>query len=336
MESVSLPFDFTSGTLSRPLRLFQILQKPSALRSPADLLDLTATLISTPLLRPFQHSDQLESLARAFCLQVLGRGETVYEAGDKSECFYIVIEGTVEIRKEGNMRVVMAGGDFGEPGEVDTRVETAVVKEAVRLMALPLTTYESMQRIFVRRQSEAIRVFLTSLEIFETLPKEQLDTLVAGAKIRTFTDMTFIVSQGQSVGGIYYIIAGGVRVMRNILLSDGRQETIGIDRLEAGDAIGDLAAITRQPVQYSALAQGKVNCLLLEKALLLELDKEHWHQLQVAAKPYPPDAQLQALHTQQQRWEQYKSSLVHDIKASKQLRISHTLDGYRSLTKPSK
>jgi CRP-like cAMP-binding protein len=154
--------------------------------------------------------------------------------------------------------------------------------------------------------------------------------------MRTFTDMTFIVSQGQAVGGIYFITAGDVRVMRNIMLSDGRQETIGIDRLEVGDAIGDLAAITRQPIQYSALAQGRVDCLYLEKVLLLEIDKEHWHRLQVAAKPYPPDSQLQALHTQQQRWEQYKSSLVFDIKASKQLRISHTLDGYRSLSKPSK
>lgn len=331
MESASLPFDFTSGTLSRPLRLFHILQKPSALRTPADLLDLTATLASIPLLHPFQASGQLESLAREFYLLVLGKGEVVYETGDQADCFYIVIEGSVEVGSGATVRVVRAGGDFGAPGLSSAREETAMVKEAVRLMALPLTIYESVLQAFVKRQSERLRVFLVSVEAFETLPREQLEALVAGANLRTYTDKTFVVTQGQVVGGIFYILHGSVKVIRNITISASKSKAIGLDELEVGDAIGDLATIARQPMQYSALAQGRVDCLYLEKALLQGLDKEHWHRLQVSAKPYPPDSELLALHAQQQSWVQHKTSLVLDLKNSQRLRVSQTLEGYRSL-----
>jgi len=296
-------------------------------------LDLTTTLASIPLLHPFQASDQLESLAREFYLLVVGKGETVYEVGDQAVCFYIVIEGSVEVRSEATVRVVRAGGDFGAPGQSSVRAETATVKETVRLMALPLTTYESVLQAFVKRQNQSLRVFLASVEAFEMLPRDQLEALVVGAQLRTYTDRTFIVGQGQMVGGISYILYGSVKAIRNIAITANRSETIGIDDLEVGDAVGDLALVTRQPMQYSALSQGRVDCLYLEKALLQGLNKEHWHHLQLTAKPYPPDAALLALHLQQQRWTQHKTSLVLDLKNSQQLRVSRTLEGYRSLPK---
>lgn len=320
MESASLPFDFTSGTLSRSLRLFSVLQKAHSQRSAVDLLDITTVLSSVPLLRSFQSAELLESLAREFDLEVGKKGECVYAAGDEAACFYIVVEGAVELRTDTDVRVVRAGGDFGQTAEGQVRQETALVKENVKLMALPLSTYEGVLKTFESQQNQSKRLFLRSTEAFEDLSDGEMDQLADNGHLRSFADLSVIVAQGQFLGGIHYITSGEVKLVRTLT---GR-ESIVIDRLEVGDAIGDLAALTRQPVQYTALAQGRVDCLYLEKSVLLELEKEHWHRLQVLAKPYPPDSQLQAAYAQHVRWEQYKSSLVLDVKAQQLKRSLHS------------
>jgi CRP-like cAMP-binding protein/predicted MFS family arabinose efflux permease len=81
----------------------------------------------------------IEELARGVATLSLDRGETLFCEGDEDDCYYVVLDGELEIQAGGKRRRVLAPGDyFGEIAVLHrvARTTSAVARTHVRVVAV--------------------------------------------------------------------------------------------------------------------------------------------------------------------------------------------------------
>ena len=106
---------------------------------------------------------QIWEILRACIWQEANEGEEIIIEGDIDDSFYIIIAGTVEVRKEGHKVGLLQQGDcFGEMGylEKTQRSATIVAKERMQLMKLNATLID---QVSVECQLHFSKVFLRTL-----------------------------------------------------------------------------------------------------------------------------------------------------------------------------
>lgn len=95
--------------------------------------------------------------------QEAGKGEEIIIEGELDDCFYIIISGAVEVRKEGRKIGTLYGGDcFGEMGylEKTQRSASIIALESMQLMKVNATLIE---QVSVDCQLRFSKVFLRTL-----------------------------------------------------------------------------------------------------------------------------------------------------------------------------
>jgi CRP-like cAMP-binding protein len=95
---------------------------------------------------------------------------------------------------------------------------------------------------------------LAHVALFDGLEPSSLRPLADAASETDFADGDALVIQGQVGTGLFVIVSGAVRVVMH-----GEDVT----RLGAGDYLGELAVIDREPRSASAFAVGPTTCLAL-------------------------------------------------------------------------
>lgn len=115
----------------------------------------------------------------------------------------------------------------------------------------------------VRTLSAMERVlFLRDVPLFADLPPADLKHVADVAEERAFADGDAIAVEGEPGDDMYVIVAGTVRVLHQVP-GVGEHE---LARRSTGDAIGEMAVITREPRIASLVAEGEVRTLRIGRA----------------------------------------------------------------------
>jgi CRP-like cAMP-binding protein len=115
--------------------------------------------------------------------------------------------------------------------------------------------------------SMAIELVLESLcrlPLFAGLSPQQITEIGRGAQRRAFCEGEVIAEAGTPADGAYLILSGQAVCKTS---SDPRGRT---GRLEPGSLVGELAMFVEHEYGTTVVAQGWVDCLMLERATLCE------------------------------------------------------------------
>jgi CRP/FNR family cyclic AMP-dependent transcriptional regulator len=102
---------------------------------------------------------------------------------------------------------------------------------------------------------------LESNELGKFLTQDELDVLIKYSQIREFSPGTAILKQGKETQDIYMIIEGQVNVMARVM----GQGITKMETLGPGNFIGEISFVEKVPGSTSAIANSKVNCLVINK-----------------------------------------------------------------------
>jgi CRP-like cAMP-binding protein len=123
---------------------------------------------------------------------------------------------------------------------------------------------------------------LKKVQLLQGLSQERLELLAARCSWRRVEPGQVIVARNSADRDVHFVVSGRVRVTS--FSAGGRQVTFRDE--EAGDMIGDLAAIDGQPRSADVLA--------LEDVLVASLSPEHFREL-IATEPLVQERVLQRL-----------------------------------------
>jgi len=102
---------------------------------------------------------------------------------------------------------------------------------------------------------------LRSLELFDNYPEERLRSLSAYLEPLSFADAAEIFGEGTIGDGLYFVLAGRVRVTKK--LGGGGQKDLA--SLGAGDCFGEMALLDAVARSAGAYASGAVEVLRLKR-----------------------------------------------------------------------
>lgn len=120
-------------------------------------------------------------------------------------------------------------------------------------------------------EQDAIRQLLSGVDLFQSLSTEELDRLVAGAKLQMFAHGENLCRQGEP-GDSFYVIRCG-RVAVSVNGSGGQSVTVA--HLSNGAFFGEMSLLTGEPRSGTVCAESDVEVLCVSKhdfAGLLQAD----------------------------------------------------------------
>lgn len=128
----------------------------------------------------------------------------------------------------------------------------------------------------VKNMDDLLKVFeLRSIALFRDLPGEILLSIAAETKIVTFDEGDIIFNENDLGGGLYAIISGKVKIVRQGKL---------LTTLHTHDFFGELSLIDDAPRTASAIAKSDCSLLLLEKSTFDRITDDHPEVLRVVSK----------------------------------------------------
>jgi CRP/FNR family cyclic AMP-dependent transcriptional regulator len=101
---------------------------------------------------------------------------------------------------------------------------------------------------------------LSRVDLFSTLDKKDLTTLVKSCQDRSYSAGSTIISQGDTGVGLYVILSGNVRISKT-QDPDHAEEDLGT--LGAGHVIGEMSLLDDLPRSATVTAVDDVTALLL-------------------------------------------------------------------------
>ena len=101
--------------------------------------------------------------------------------------------------------------------------------------------------------------------------------------------------------------------------------------LDAGEYFADYAAITDEPMAYTAITDSPTEFLLLEAKHMFNIDPDIMAKIKATTKVYPSDQEFRKMYIRDKQWNNYKKTLVENILNEKALK-RNSKNPYRSAT----
>ena len=208
-------------------------------------------------------------LAEAGRLLEVAAGDVVYKAGESGEAFFVVAEGSIELRavrrgddRETELRRAAAGEAFGEEATIGAlRRATAVARDRAKVAEIPVHIFrraaersgkaevaDKLERILRR---SATRDLLSTLALTRDLGADEQDLLLDAVTYKKLERGQAAYRQGDVATEVWLVADGMIQM-----------QTEEGDRLHVraylarGDFFGDVEVIERMPRAASAVASG--------------------------------------------------------------------------------
>lgn len=103
---------------------------------------------------------------------------------------------------------------------------------------------------------------------------------------------------------------------------EGRVESklLEIDELVTGDCFGDQAIFKKEPMGFSVVSIIPMEMFVLDEHDFLQLDKKVIAEFRGFNKPYPSDMELRKALFEMKQWQDFKKSMVTNVRAEKKNR----------------
>ena len=199
---------------------------------------------------------ELEQFGERFQLVHYTLGQTVVNAGDEADAFYVVYSGrarviaTNNVGDEVTVGTLTRGNSFGEQGLLTRSPRNFTIRAAsdLALLRLDKQDFESLlghqpglREYFDSYISEiSIRNFLKLCTAFAPLSPQEIRDLLNSMEIKDYGAKERIIREGDSGDAFYLLRSGRAEVIRE---SDANKV---LNRLKAGDSFGELALLTGQ------------------------------------------------------------------------------------------
>lgn len=119
--------------------------------------------------------------------------------------------------------------------------------------------------------SEKIAAFFKKGSLFGNLTEEELNQLAQIVRERKFDRNQVIFYEGDLGGSLYVIVSGTVKIV--IMADDGREHILGL--LDEGNFFGEISLIDGEPRSATAIAQDKVNIVMISREDFVRLLREN-------------------------------------------------------------
>lgn len=119
--------------------------------------------------------------------------------------------------------------------------------------------------------TEKLTAFFKDGSLFSNLSDEEMTQLAQIARERRFDRNQIIFYEGDLGGSLYIIVSGTVKIV--IMADDGREHILGL--LHDGDFFGEISLIDGEPRSATAIAQEKVNIVMISRDDFVRLLREN-------------------------------------------------------------
>jgi ATP-binding cassette subfamily B protein len=217
-------------------------------------------------------------------------GETVFEAGDHADAYYVVTAGSARVLVVGDdgsevsLNRLEPGDPFGEAALLEGTPRTATVRASSQLTVARLDG--GVFRAVVDRHPEIrmafagaararrINDFLRVHSAFAVLSVDATLDLIEHLQELELEDREEAVRQGEAGDAMFLVQAGRLGVWRTE--SDG--ELVRLRTLHSGDFFGELALLNGDLRSATVRAEGVVR--------LLRLDEQQFHRMMALYEPF--------------------------------------------------
>jgi CRP-like cAMP-binding protein len=103
---------------------------------------------------------------------------------------------------------------------------------------------------------------LSSLSLWEHVPKDRLVTLANYLRVETYKGEAVIFEEGAKADGLYFICSGHVHIRKKMIMPDGSSAHKELALLSPGHCIGEMTLFEEVPRSAQALASD--DCVLLK------------------------------------------------------------------------
>lgn len=227
------------------------------------------------------------TVARAMRLRRADEGQALVREGEPGQSVHVVVMGRAHVVKHhGDGRVsrlaTLDEGDiFGEMSMIteSPRVATVVADGGVDVFELSRAVLDdlgadasTLQSVLSRHVSDRMVNNLINLSpVFKGLPRNQRRRLMKRFESRLFERDQAIITEGEPSGGLYIILDGMVKVVRQ---HDGEMRTLNL--LREGDIMGEISLI------HDSAATA--TCRATRRTMVLYLSRKGFDQ---AARDFP-------------------------------------------------
>ncbi len=108
---------------------------------------------------------------------------------------------------------------------------------------------------------------IAQLPHFVGVPEKDVGVIAAVMRSASWDDGSMIIEQGDSGGGVYFVMDGQIRIDRE--LREGEIITVG--RITPGAVFGVLGILDGVPRAASCVAEGAVRCAVMERGDFMDL-----------------------------------------------------------------
>lgn len=202
-------------------------------------------------------------------------GDTIVQAGERGDAFYLVIAGKVRMigtepnGNEINLGLMESGSHFGQEALLNEDLQELTLRASTQLELLRLSRSMFMQLIDAHPElkgylleqlaDESMRKFLKRTALFAPLQHQELRSLLDIMVIKEYAPGQAIVREGEAGDAFYILRSGTASVLKD---SEGGRK---LNTVQAGEFFGELALLTGGPRQASVVADGAVSVFSLAK-----------------------------------------------------------------------
>jgi ferredoxin-NADP reductase/cytochrome P450/CRP-like cAMP-binding protein len=207
-------------------------------------------------------------------------GEVLFREGDFADAVYVLLDGDVQVFKEradGSLlilRKLRAGSHFGEqsllPGRSGLRTAGVRAHTAAVLARVDKTDFQQALAANDPLKAELVQIgeeqFRSDLARQSALFQHLGVDLGDGARERTFDDGEVVFREGEEANCLYGILSG-----RAAVYQEHSGQPVLLNRLEAGQCLGELALLRRTVRSATVVADGPLRVYEVSAARFREL-----------------------------------------------------------------
>jgi CRP-like cAMP-binding protein len=229
--------------------------------------------------------ERVFQLAKCVAYSTFSRGEHILEEGQESRSFFIIVKGSVNVIRAGEVVANLpSGGCFGENAVSNggvTNASCVAHTESVGLLVITKTDYDNIMTDILQREKCDATQIIKRVPMFHGWARSRIDCVVRMIRRVRKGPGEVVVRQGDPPTNVYFISDGRVACMREVPITTHNMwpttvrswkriirssyVPIKLSELERGSFFGERAVVESSPCAATVTT--------LTSTVLLSIDK---------------------------------------------------------------
>lgn len=272
----TLPTSFSVPTLSSEALIAQSEQLATDIVSMGNFFP--------PMLPPIPFFSGLDeaafaALMRTVTLLRFAPGEIIFNEGDSANAFYVLARGRIQLSRSNQTSTLEEGSTFGE---VALFSKSKRLQRATSLTDCDVFVFEKKSLVETCAHAPSLETGLDrymkerliintvmTAPLFVELDRKQKMDLIKRFECIEFKDQDILAKEGQATGGVFLLIAGKARVIKQN--NNERSGFEMLSTLNSGDIFGEISTLNDGPAIASVMGYGDGIVLFLAAEMVHKL-----------------------------------------------------------------